>query len=56
MVPLGFHQNSGRVNADLEISPRPRIPLKVAFWLSDVSEPGRGNFHVVPGSHLTDAI
>ena len=55
-VPLGFHQDSGRVNRDIEISPRPRISLKIAFWLSDVSEPGRGNFHIVPGSHLTDTI
>ena len=54
--PLGFHQDSGRVNSDIEISPRPRISLKVAYWLSDVSETGRGNFYIVPGSHLTDAI
>ena len=37
--PLGFHQDSGRVNSDIdEVSPRPRISLKVAYWLSDVSE------------------
>jgi hypothetical protein len=54
--PLGFHQDSGRVNRDLETAQRPRISLKVAYWLSDVSEPGRGNFHIVPGSHLTDTI
>jgi ectoine hydroxylase len=55
--PLGFHQDSGRVNADIETtSPRPRISLKVAYWLSDVSEEGRGNFYIVPGSHLKEAI
>lgn len=55
--PLGFHQDSGRVNADIEISsPRPRISLKVAYWLSDVSETGRGNFYIVPGSHLKETI
>ena len=50
--PLGFHQDSGRVNIELEFSPRPLLSLKVGFWLSDVSEEGRGNFYIVPGSHL----
>lgn len=53
---LGFHQDSGRVNFELEGNPRPRLSLKVAFWLSDVSEPGRGNFYIVPGSHLNNAL
>ena len=30
--------------------------MKYAFWLSDVSETGRGNFKVVPGSHKTNWI
>ena len=30
--------------------------MKYAFWLSDVSETGRGNFKVVPGSHRTNWI
>lgn len=54
--PLGFHQDSGRINRDIETQPRPRISLKVAFWLSDVSKPGRGNFYIVPGSHLNDTL
>lgn len=54
--PLGFHQDSGRVNRELESHPRPRLSLKVAYWLSDVSRPGRGNFYIVPGSHLDDAL
>lgn len=54
--PLGFHQDSGRVNRDIEVTPRPRISLKVAYWLSDISETGRGNFHIVPGSHLTNTL
>ena len=37
-------------------SPRPRLSVKVAYFLTDVSEPGRGNFVVVPGSHLAHAI
>lgn len=51
---MGFHQDSGRVNRDIQTHPRPRLSLKVAYWLSDCSVPGRGNFHVVPGSHLDD--
>lgn len=53
---FGWHQDSGRVNRDIETHPRPRISLKVAYFLSDVSEPGRGNFWVIPGSHLQDTI
>jgi hypothetical protein len=51
---LGWHQDSGRVNAEIECRPRPRLSLKVAYFLSDCSAPGRGNFHVIPGSHLRD--
>ncbi|MFT5089128.1 MAG: ectoine hydroxylase [Candidatus Latescibacterota bacterium] len=54
--PLGFHQDSGRVNLELEGDPRPRLSLKVAYWLSDISEPGRGNFYIVPGSHLYNKL
>ena len=51
-----FHQDSGRVNQEMETSPRPRLSIKVAYWLSDVSQPGRGNLTVVPGSQLHDRI
>ena len=53
---FGWHQDSGRVNVEVESHPRPRLSLKVAYFLSDTSEPGRGNFWVVPRSHLRDAI
>lgn len=53
---LGWHQDSGRLNRELEGSPRPRVSLKVAFFISDLSSPGRGNFHVVPGSHLLNSL
>jgi ectoine hydroxylase-related dioxygenase (phytanoyl-CoA dioxygenase family) len=52
----GWHQDGGRQNVDLETDPRPRLSLKVAFWLSDVSEPGRGNMLVVPGSHTRNTL
>lgn len=53
---LKWHQDSGRLNQELETSPRPRISLKVGFFLTDCSQPGRGNFFVVPGSHLQDRM
>jgi ectoine hydroxylase len=51
---LSWHQDTGRINIEIETSPRPRLSVKVAFFLSDTGAPGRGNFHVVPGSHLDD--
>jgi ectoine hydroxylase-related dioxygenase (phytanoyl-CoA dioxygenase family) len=30
------------------------MSVKLAYWLSDVSETGRGNFTVLPGSHHTN--
>lgn len=51
-----WHQDGGIVNRDLETEPRPRLAVKVAYFLTDVSEPGRGNFAVLPGSQLRNAI
>jgi ectoine hydroxylase-related dioxygenase (phytanoyl-CoA dioxygenase family) len=53
---FGWHQDSGRVNQEMESHPRPRLSLKVAYFLSDTSEEGRGNFWVVPGSHRDDTL
>lgn len=53
---FGWHQDSGRVNREIESHPRPRLSLKVAYFLSDLSLPGRGNFWVVPGTHLRDTL
>jgi ectoine hydroxylase len=53
---LGWHQDSGRANAELEGEPRSRLSLKISFWLSDVSEPDKGNLWVVPGSHLKNRL
>jgi ectoine hydroxylase len=52
---FSWHQDSGRVNREME-SPRPRLSIKVAYFLSDTSVEGRGNFWVVPGSHHTDHL
>ncbi|MHB8637106.1 MAG: phytanoyl-CoA dioxygenase family protein [Fimbriimonadaceae bacterium] len=53
---LGWHQDSGRANKEMESHPRPRLSLKVAYFLSDLSVAGRGNFWVVPGTHLCDTL
>ena len=52
----GWHQDSGRLNIELEATPRPRVSLKVGYFLTDTTAPDRGNFHVVPGSHLRNRL
>ena len=52
----GWHQDGGRQNLELDGDPRPRMSLKVAFWLSDVSVPGRGNMLIIPGSHERNTL
>ncbi len=49
-----WHQDGGRQNRELETDPRPRMSVKLAYWLSDVRRTGRGNLTVVPGSHRTN--
>ena len=46
-----WHQDSDRVNADIEPGPQPRLSVKVGFFLTDLTEGGRGNFTIIPGSH-----
>ena len=53
---LHWHQDSGRVSLDIETIPAPRISVKIGYFLTDVSEGGRGNFSVIPGSHLKDEV
>lgn len=51
-----WHKDSGRLNQELETEPQPRISLKIAYFLTDTSEPGRANLYVIPGSHLTNRL
>lgn len=52
-----WHQDGGRQNLELETEPtRPRLSVKVAYFLTDVSEPGRGNLTVIPGSHVRNTL
>ncbi|MBM4072533.1 MAG: phytanoyl-CoA dioxygenase family protein [Planctomycetes bacterium] len=54
--PVAWHQDSMRVNDEIECHPRPRLSLKVAYYLTDVSGSNWGNTLVVPGSHLQDEL
>jgi ectoine hydroxylase len=53
---VAWHQDSMRVNDEIESRPRPRLSLKIGYFLTDVSQPDRGNTLIVPGSHLNDEI
>ena len=53
---LNWHQDSSELNKDLESNPRPRISLKVAFFLTDTIELSQGNFYMIPGSHLQNEL
>jgi len=53
---FAWHQDSMRVNDEIESSPRPRLSLKIGYLLSDLTEPDRGNTLVIPGSHLRDDV
>jgi ectoine hydroxylase-related dioxygenase (phytanoyl-CoA dioxygenase family) len=50
-----WHQDGGRQNSELE-SPRPRLSVKVAYFLSDVPSEGHGALRVLPGSHHSDSL
>ena len=55
-----WHQDSGRVNREIFNGTNikffdptvPRLSLKVGYFLSDCTEPNRGNMYIIDGSHL----
>lgn len=54
-APIGnWHFDGARLSLDPLTIPRPRMSVKIGFYLTDLSEPGKGNLYVVPGSHLRD--
>jgi ectoine hydroxylase len=53
---VAWHQDSMRVNDEIESCPRPRLSLKIGYYLTDVSQSDHGNTLIVPGSHLRDQI
>jgi ectoine hydroxylase-related dioxygenase (phytanoyl-CoA dioxygenase family) len=55
-LALSWHQDSARMNQEMDVDPRPMISIKVAYFLSDCSEVDRGNFYVLPGSQFRNSI
>ena len=53
---LGWHQDNSPMLRDMATDVRPRLSLKVAYFLTDTTELGRSNFYVVPGSHVLNAL
>jgi ectoine hydroxylase len=54
--PVAWHQDSMRVNDEIECHPRPRLSLKVGYYLTDVTDAAWGNTLLLPGSHLQDEL
>jgi hypothetical protein len=54
--PVAWHQDSMRANEEMETHPRPRLSLKVGYYLTDVTGPDWGNTLLLPGSHLRDEL
>ena len=53
----GWHRDNGRTSSDLGAANYPRIGLKCAFYLTDLSEPNSGVTMLSPGSNqLTERI
>jgi len=48
----GWHRDGGTASFDLGTA-QPRMFIKVAYWLSDISEPGRGAIRLLAGSNDT---
>src|SRR5205814_3343636 len=49
--PVAWHQDSMRVNEEIEGHPRPRLSLKIGYYLTDVRGADWGNTLLLPGSH-----
>src|SRR5579871_2905277 len=49
-LPEGWHRDGGTSAQEMQ-EPHPRLIIKIAYWLTDLSEPGRGNIRFVPGSN-----
>jgi len=49
----GWHRDGGVINSDLP-KPAPLLSIKIAFYVTDVVNPGFGQTYVITGSHKTD--
>jgi ectoine hydroxylase len=54
--PVAWHQDSMRANEEMEYHPRPRLSLKIGYYLTDVTGRDWGNTMLLPGSHLRDEL
>jgi hypothetical protein len=54
--PMGWHIDGHDQGYRGLGTPIPLLQLKVGYYLSDMSAPGRGNLCVVPGSHRSGAL
>lgn len=45
-----WHRDGGTSPFEMQ-EPHPRLLIKIAYWLSDLTETGRGAIRIVPGSH-----
>ena len=48
----GWHRDGGTSPSDLGLA-QPRMFIKIAYWLTDLSETGRGAIRLLPGSNDT---
>jgi ectoine hydroxylase len=55
-VGFGWHKDGAMASWDMPIRPIPLLGVKVAFYLTDVSETNRGNTYVIPGSHRNETL
>lgn len=46
----GWHRDGGTAASEMQ-EPHPLILMKIAYWLTDLTEPGRGAIRFIPGSH-----
>lgn len=53
---VAWHQDSMRVNDEIESDPRPRLSVKIGYYLTDASQTDHGNTLIVPGSHLQNSL
>lgn len=52
-----WHQDGGRQNLEVETEPtRPRLSVKVGYFLTDVPSADAGPLLVIPGSHLRNTL
>jgi ectoine hydroxylase-related dioxygenase (phytanoyl-CoA dioxygenase family) len=46
----GWHRDGGTSAQEMQ-EPHPRLLIKIAYWLTDLSQPGRGGLRLLPGSN-----